>query len=62
MYLNTGKKNRPDPTPQEIKERCAQLQSTWDEHERQKRSGCLVRPVEFPEVKVVVEPYDYSRA
>ncbi len=36
---------RPDPTPEEIRERCLQIQSEWSEAERESRSCYKSRPI-----------------
>lgn len=37
----------PPPTPAQIRQRCLEIQATWDEATRQQRANA--RPWEFPE-------------
>ena len=37
-------KQQPDPSPEEIAERCAAIQAEWTPEERMKRLRCDLRP------------------
>ena len=51
--LKTDCSVKPDPSPQEIKKLCWQIQDTWTERQRRERAGSFaVEPVEFAKVSL----------
>jgi hypothetical protein len=45
------------PTPEEIRQRCAEVQATWDDTTEQTRAGTGARkPVQFPAIRDTRRP------
>lgn len=41
QYMERTQVNDNDPTPDEIRERCEEIQAGWDEAERARRAGSM---------------------
>ncbi len=53
---------RPDPTKQEIYDRCQAIQRDWTPAERLKRTGRVCREYYGVEIKIVAVPFELVTA